>query len=150
MFLPCWPIKRAEVSPFTCEQRFESLCGFRCALLSLWRSNQGHAGWWTLRHQSSIMKTVMRNSLRAIHHGLECEQTNYPSLSEATERGWAAVTAEQPVVDSLSPAWLCDPGDCSPPGSSVHGISQARILEWGAVFPPRDLPNPGIEPEFNL
>ena len=28
---------------------------------------------------------------------------------------------------------LCDPMDGSPPGSSVHGIFQARILEWGAV-----------------
>ena len=28
---------------------------------------------------------------------------------------------------------LCDPMDCSPPGSSVHGISQARVLEWGAI-----------------
>ena len=28
---------------------------------------------------------------------------------------------------------LCDPMDCSPPGSSVHGIFQARILEWVAV-----------------
>ena len=28
---------------------------------------------------------------------------------------------------------LCDPMDCSPPGSSVHGILQTRILEWGAV-----------------
>ena len=27
---------------------------------------------------------------------------------------------------------LCDPTDCSPPGSSIHGILQARILEWGA------------------
>ena len=27
-------------------------------------------------------------------------------------------------------ATLCDPMDCSPPGSSVHGVSQARILEW--------------------
>ena len=26
---------------------------------------------------------------------------------------------------------LCDPMDCSPPGSSVHGILQARVLEWG-------------------
>ena len=26
-----------------------------------------------------------------------------------------------------------DPPDCSPPGSSVHGISQARVLEWGAI-----------------
>ena len=28
---------------------------------------------------------------------------------------------------------LCDPMDCSPPGSSVHGISQVRILEGGAI-----------------
>ena len=28
---------------------------------------------------------------------------------------------------------LCDPMDCSPPGSFVHGISQARILEWVAI-----------------
>ena len=27
---------------------------------------------------------------------------------------------------------LCDPLDCSPPGSSVHGVFQARILEWVA------------------
>ena len=26
-----------------------------------------------------------------------------------------------------------DPMDCSPPGSSVHGILQARVLEWGAI-----------------
>ena len=28
---------------------------------------------------------------------------------------------------------LCDPMDCSPPGSSVHGILQARIMEWVAM-----------------
>ena len=28
---------------------------------------------------------------------------------------------------------LCDPKDCSPPGSSPHGIIQARILEWVAI-----------------
>ena len=28
---------------------------------------------------------------------------------------------------------LCDPVDCSPPGSSVHGIHQARMLEWVAI-----------------
>ena len=28
---------------------------------------------------------------------------------------------------------LCDPVDCSLPGSSVHGICQARVLEWGAT-----------------
>ena len=29
---------------------------------------------------------------------------------------------------------LCDPMDCSLPGSSIHGILQARILEWAAIF----------------
>ena len=28
---------------------------------------------------------------------------------------------------------LSDPMDCGPPGSSVHGILQARVLEWGAI-----------------
>ena len=36
--------------------------------------------------------------------------------------------------------------DCSPPGSSVHGISQARILEWVAISFSGDLYNPGIKP----
>ena len=40
----------------------------------------------------------------------------------------------------------CDLMDCSPPGSSVHGILQARILEWVAMPSSRHLPNPGIEP----
>ena len=39
---------------------------------------------------------------------------------------------------------LCDPMDCSLPGSSLHGILQARVLEW--VPSPVDLPDPGIEP----
>ena len=36
------------------------------------------------------------------------------------------------LVTQLCPT-LCDPMDCSPPGSSVHGILQARILEWTAI-----------------
>ena len=38
------------------------------------------------------------------------------------------------------------PMDCSPPGSSVHGILQGRILEWAAIPFSRNLPDPGIEP----
>ena len=41
---------------------------------------------------------------------------------------------------------LCDAMDCSPPGSSLHGILQARILEWVLFPPPRDLPDPGNKP----
>ena len=37
---------------------------------------------------------------------------------------------------------LCDPMDCSLPGSSVHGILQARTLEWGAISSSRGSPPP--------
>ena len=37
--------------------------------------------------------------------------------------------------------------DCSLPGSSVHEISQARILEWVAISSSRDLSDSGIKPE---
>ena len=35
-------------------------------------------------------------------------------------------------VSQLCPT-VSDPMDCSPPGSSVHGILQARVMEWGAI-----------------
>ena len=41
---------------------------------------------------------------------------------------------------------LCDPMDCSLPGSSVCGIFQAIVLEWIAISFSRELPDPGIEP----
>ena len=41
---------------------------------------------------------------------------------------------------------LCDPLDCSPPGSSVHEVFQARVLEWAAISFSRGSPNPGTEP----
>ena len=41
------------------------------------------------------------------------------------------VKSESEVAQScLTPS---DPIDCSPPGSSVHGTVQARVLEWGAI-----------------
>ena len=48
-------------------------------------------------------------------------------------------------VAKLCPT-LCDPMDCSLPGSSVHGILQARILEWAVISFSRDLSDPGIKP----
>ena len=57
------------------------------------------------------------------------------------------VKAVKVLVAQLFPI-LYDPMDCSPPGSSVHGILQARVLEWVAIPSSGDLPNPGIEPWF--
>ena len=41
------------------------------------------------------------------------------------------VKSESEVAQSC--LTISDPMDCSPPGSSVHGIIQARVLEWGAI-----------------
>ena len=54
------------------------------------------------------------------------------------------VKSESEVAQSC--LTLCDPMDFSLPGSSVHGILQARILEWLPFPSPGDLPDPGIEP----
>ena len=45
---------------------------------------------------------------------------------------------------------LYEPMDCGPPGSSAHGILQARTLEWAAMPSSRGLPNPGIELRSSL
>ena len=41
---------------------------------------------------------------------------------------------------------VCEPMECSLLGFSVHGILQARILEWVACPPPGNLPDPGSNP----
>ena len=40
---------------------------------------------------------------------------------------------------------LCNPTDCSPAGSTVHGVLQARIQEWVDILSPGGLHHPGIE-----
>ena len=57
-----------------------------------------------------------------------------------------------PCMQACSVTQLCltlwDPMDCSLPGPSVHGISQARILEWVAMPSSRRSLEPGIEPRL--
>ena len=50
------------------------------------------------------------------------------------------------VLVAQSCLTFCNTIDRSPPGSSVHGILQARILEWVAISFSRDLPDPRIKP----
>ena len=68
-----------------------------------------------------------------------------PSILSFHTRAWASERLSLrhlPFIESIfwfvclvtkSCPTLCDPMDCNPPGSSVHGISQARILEWVAI-----------------
>ena len=60
------------------------------------------------------------------------------SLGFSRQEHWSGLPFPSPTRESevaqLRPT-LRDPMDCSLPGSSVHGIFQARVLEWGAIMP---------------
>ena len=89
----------------------------------------------------------------------------YTWLENATDRGAWQTTVHRVAKESNTTAtkqqhkWtmkvkvlvvqscptLCNPMNCSPPGPSVHGILQARILEWVAIPFSGDLPDSGME-----
>ena len=59
-----------------------------------------------------------------------------PSLGFSRQEHWSGLPFPSPMRESevaLSCPTLSDPMNCSLPGSSVHGIFQARVLEWGAI-----------------
>ena len=61
-----------------------------------------------------------------------------PSLGFFRQEHWSGLPFPSPMHESESEVaqscpTLSDPMDCSPPGSSVHGIFQARVLEWVAI-----------------
>ena len=59
---------------------------------------------------------------------------------------WSILTNDPLGLVTQSCQTPCDFTDCSLPGSSAHGILQARILEWRAISFPGDLPDPRVEP----
>jgi len=59
-----------------------------------------------------------------------------PSLGFSRQEHWTGLPFPSPMHESevaQSCPTLCNTMDCSLPGSSVHGIFQARVLEWGAI-----------------
>ena len=84
---------------------------------------------------------IFNRGLRALHswlwHKLGAQSVSlfcgcYPILKKF-KRHWCYCKFYTAAAKSLqSCRTLCDPIHCSPPGSSVHGIFQARVLEWGA------------------
>ena len=101
---------------------------------------------------NSVSKTCLLCAQPFLLRGWQC----FRSLLRVWYSSWAIFS--HPCIFAFSPTaqfssvaqlclTLCDLMDCSPSGSSVHGIFQARILECGLPFPPPgDLPHPGIEP----
>ena len=79
-----------------------------------------------------------REAWRAAIHGV--------TESDTTEQlNWTNIVLSKVKVAHSCPT-LRDPMDYSSPGSSAHGIFQARMLEWVAIPSPGDLPNLGIGP----
>ena len=72
-------------------------------------------------------------------------RTNSKSMAQTHGRNYVTEIIRNSCSVAKSSPTLCDSMDCSPPGSSVQGILQARILEWVAIPSPGDLPNAGIE-----
>ena len=63
-----------------------------------------------------------------------------PSLGVSRQEHWSGLPFPSPIHERKSESeitqsclTLSDPMDYSPPGSSIHGIFQARVLEWGAI-----------------
>ena len=63
-----------------------------------------------------------------------------PSLGFSRQEHWSGLPFPSPMHESENESQvtqscptLSNPMDYSPPGSSVHGICQARVLEWGAI-----------------
>ena len=68
------------------------------------------------------------------------KQPKHPSTNERIKRMWYVcidIAIHTCMLVPQSCPTLCGPMDYSPPGSSVHGILQARILGWAAVSFPR-------------
>ena len=73
----------------------------------------------------------MRNAeLEEAQAGIKIAGRNINNLRYADDTT-IMVESESEVAQSCPT--LSDPMDCSPPGSSVHGIFQARVLEWVAI-----------------
>ena len=114
-------------SPLRC------LCGLFITQISLLRDHPRSPAkvWMFLSPQNSVVE-IQTSKVEAFGRCLGHEGGTFMNRIEESE--------------SVAQLWpiLCNSMDCSPPGSSVHGILQARILEWVAIPFSRDLPDPGI------
>ena len=79
-------------------------------------------------------------SCPTLYNPIDGSPSSFPSLEFSRQEHWSGVPFPSPMHESEKWKWSCsvmsdssDPMDCSLPGSSVHGIFQAKTLEWGAV-----------------
>ena len=100
-----------------------------CMISTIWHSEKGKTAAAAKSHQSCPTLQPKDGS-----------PPGSPSLGFSRQEHWSGLPFPSPMHESekwSEVAQLCptlrDPVDCSLPGSSAHGISQARVLEWVAI-----------------
>ena len=134
LFSPSWgqkPEVQASQSPAACRGLFTESCRLWLPASLAWRSSAvlgllscPHSDLWRL---PCVLSPPVLSSLCVqspfFLEGLQSLDLGSPLIQYVH----ACCSVTQPCLT------LCDPMDCSPPGSSVHGVFQARILEWVAI-----------------
>ena len=95
---------------------------------------------WTAARQASLLLLLSHVSCVRLCATLTGAHQAPPSLGFSRQELWSGLPFPSPMHESEKWKWSrsvvsdsSDPMNCSPPGSSVHGIFQAKVLEWGAI-----------------
>ena len=98
--------------------------------------------YWTVKTDKTVFFYWVKTHIHKLHY--HCYSLHYWNCYFRLLRGCICVCVCVCVcVCAQSHPTLCNPIYCGLPGSSVHGISQARILEWLPFPSPGHLPNSG-------
>ena len=87
-------------------------------------------------HLHPIVKVKLLSRLRLLVTPWTAAHQAPPSMRFSRQEYWSGLPFLSPMCESevaQSCPTLSDPMDCSLPGSCIHGIFQARVLEWGAI-----------------
>ena len=87
-------------------------------------------------HGNQNKKCILHFNTYTHVHTHTCMITHHADThnwNKTFTKQWVTITMWSESEVTQSCPTLCDPMDCSPPGSSIHGIFQARGLAWGAI-----------------
>ena len=101
----------------------------RCLWLAEWGRRGGENANPGTPHSPGrhLLHHPASSSSRKAFYPLPEMRKGFPGGSDGKEPAYNTCVSSRSVMS------LCNPMDCSPPSSPVHGISQARILEWAAI-----------------
>ena len=138
----CWTMKRLQ-DPWPPEEKYSSW-GQRQSLIT-----QSFcvvlAGCYIVTAAAAAAATVaaaklLQSCLTLCNH-MDRSPPGSQSLGFSSQEHWSGLPFPSSMHESEKWNWitqlcptLSDPMDCSLPGSSIHGVFQARVLEWGAIY----------------